>query len=127
MGVHIHDLTDGNVFLRANWWRWRTTAELIRRLEYFSDDRFDLLSDGLGELTVDEARLAADHLKTHVLARLSQGERIRLDGVITDIPDDGTFYRKPEEQHLNYSVDREWLADFVEFCNHCHGFYVTPY
>jgi hypothetical protein len=49
---------------------------------------------------------------------------VRLDGSVTDVPDDGTFHREPAEQFENYSASEAWLRTFAAFCRECGGFRV---
>jgi hypothetical protein len=124
MGVVISHLYDREQVLFASWWQWRPTVELIRSLGLFDDDRLDLLSDGIGELDATESKLIESHFEQHILPRIRTSQRFLLSGSITDDPDDGVFYRNPEEQHKNYSVDRAWLIKFMEFCSNSNGLYI---
>lgn len=124
MGVSIDDLRDRNRSVRCNWWNWRPTVELIRSLRLFDDHRLDMLSDGFGELTEAEAKQLAEGLERHVLPGLRPGQRVLLNGIVTEMPDDGTFYRDIAEQHKNYSAHYEWLVKFTEFCKESGGLYV---
>src|SRR5690242_3019869 len=98
MGVVISYLHDREQVLFASWWQWRPTVELIRSLGLFDDDRLDLLSDGIGEFDATESVLIASHFAQHILPSIQTSQRFLLSGSITDDPDDGVFYRKPEEQ-----------------------------
>lgn len=124
MGVDVHDLRDRTRFLHANWWQWRPTVELIRSLGLFDADRLDALSGGVGEFSRDEAHQIAELFDRTVLPRVGPGERVLLDGSVTSSSDDGTFYRDPDEQHRNYSVDGDWLLQFVEFSRGSAGLYI---
>lgn len=124
MGVDIHDSEDHRCTIHSNWWQWRSTVELIRSLDLLNGPRLDLLSDGMGELTEAEARQIASAFERQVLPGLHPDQRVLLDGAVTTEPDDGTFHRVPVEQHRNYSADRDWLIQFVAFCNECRGLYV---
>ncbi len=124
MGVDIDDLRDRGRSIHANWWQWRPTVELIRSLGLFDGERLDHLSDGCGEFTEAEARELAAALERRVLPGLQPGERVLLDGAVTQEPDDGTFHRAPQEQHRNYSAGYDWLVRFVAFCKESGGLYV---
>jgi hypothetical protein len=125
VGVDISDLRDRSRSLHANWWQWRPTVELIRTLGLFDGERLDHLSNGLGEFTEAEARQLAVTLEQQLLPTLRPGQRVLLDRAVTDVPDDGTFHRAPEEQHRNYSADYDWLVRFVAFCKESGGVYMS--
>jgi hypothetical protein len=74
------------------------------------------------EVTEEEARAVASFLEEKILPSIKPGERIMLDGTITNIPDGGIFYREPSEQFKNYSAREEWLRLFANFCQKCNGF-----
>jgi hypothetical protein len=126
VGVDINDLADRRRSIHASAWQWRPTVEVIRSLGLFDSERLDRLSKGIGEFNGEETRQLAQKLENEVLAHLRPGQRILYSGKITDEPDGGTFYRRPEELESNYSVDQEWLARFVGFCKSCQeGIYVS--
>jgi hypothetical protein len=52
-------------------------------------------------------------------ARLGEGERLLADGTVTDVPDDGTFYR--DDLTKNYSVRRETLVRIIDFLRSATG------
>jgi len=62
----------------------------------------------------------ADWIELDVLAELPHGARIMKDGATTLDIDGGTFYR--DDLTLNYSVDCDWLLEFVVFLRACGGF-----
>jgi hypothetical protein len=124
MGVDIHNLGDRSRWLHASWWQWRPAVELIRSLRLFDEKRLDDLSNGCGQITATEARQLAAALEEQVVSTLRSGQRVLLDGSVTAEPDDGTFYRSPEEQHRNYSADYDWLVAFVTFCKESDGLHI---
>jgi hypothetical protein len=124
MGVEIKDLRDPNRSIHANWWQWRPTVELIRSVGLFDDERVGLLSDGFGEFTESETRQFVAALEQQRLPSIQSGQRFLLDRALTEKPEDGMFYRAPEEQHKNYSVDNSWLVQFIDFCTGSGGLYV---
>lgn len=124
MGVHIVDEQNKDRFLRKNWWQWRPIVEAIRSLNLLDDERLDYLSDGIGSLTERECLQIAEELKTKVLPKIREGERMLLDGTVTDVPDDGHFYREQSEQQKNYSVSYESLSTFIDFCYASKGLHV---
>jgi hypothetical protein len=96
-------------------------VRLIGSLEQFDQRRPQIVGDGFGDFTADEARWIAAGLEEHVLPRLRPDERVRLDGTATDEPDDGTFHRTDDTTHLNYSVRYEDLVRLIEFCKTADG------
>ena len=111
-----NDIDDLNV----NVWRWGATMPLIQQSNILEPE-----VEIFGERTVD-ARMEtciklADWLELNILTKLEVGSRIKQTGEITCKPDDGTFYR--DDLSENYSVDREWLLQFVAFLRECGGFY----
>jgi hypothetical protein len=126
MGVWVCDSADKDRDLKVNWWAWRPTVELIRASGLLHDADCDHLSDGIGELDRPTCLAVAAFLEAELAKRaLAKGERILLDGTVTDVPDDGTFHREPSEQHKNYSVGAEWLSTFIEFLKTSDGIYVS--
>ena len=125
MGVILTDLTREDRSVDCNWWHWRPTIELLRSSGLIDAERLELMGyNGCAEVSETEARAVADFLEERVLSAIHPGERVLLDGTVTDVPDDGTFYREPSEQFKNYGAGEEWLRQFAAFCRECHGFYV---
>lgn len=125
MGVTLHDLASDEAVFDVNFWHWRALAEAVRRLDVLPAETVDLLHEPfVGELTEPEARLVAEAIQTRLLPTLPSDERVMLDGTRTTTPDDGTFYREPARQHLNYSTDRATLEEFATCCARCAGFRV---
>jgi hypothetical protein len=124
VGVDIDDLRDRSRSIHANWWQWRPTVELIRSFGLFDGERLDHLSNGFGEFTSSEAHRLAEAIEDRVLPELMTGQRVLLDGSVTEDPDNVTFHRPSEEQHRNYSADYDWLVRFVAFCKRSGGLYV---
>jgi hypothetical protein len=125
MGVDISDLQDRRVSIHASWWQWRPAVELIRVLALFDTRRLEHLSDGFGEFSAAEAHQLADRLEQGILSSLTAGQRVLLNGTVTDHPDDGIFHREPENQHQNCSLDYDWLNRFVAFCRASRGLYIS--
>ena len=117
--------TDEIVF-DTNFWHWRAIVEVVRGLAILPVECVDLMHEPfIGELTEAEARLVGAAIRDRVLPSLADDERVLLDGTRTTIPDDGTFYRVPAEQHRNYSTTRSVLETFAECCASCHGFRIS--
>ncbi len=82
-------------------------------------------SNGNGvKIEQEEAHLIGKTLYDEILPKLEPNKRMFINFTITDEPDDGTFYRNPEEMWKNYSVSYQWLKDFADFCLQSKGFQV---
>jgi len=80
----------------------------------------EIFGDRMVIANMDSCIKLADWLERNVLTVLTEGSRIKQTGAITSEPDDGTFHR--DDLAENYSVDREWLLEFVKFLRGCGGF-----
>jgi hypothetical protein len=126
VGVVLFDQeTDDSIF-NINFWHWRTIVEAIRSLDVLPTERVNSLHEPFfGELTQQEARVVAAAIRDRLLPTLRSDERLLLKGRRTTEPDNGTFYRDPDEQHKNYSTNREVLEKFAQCCEACNGFRVS--
>jgi hypothetical protein len=127
MTFHLTDIGNDKRIIFVNFWNWRPTAELLRRAGILDEKRLAELSMQLSRarVTKDEARDIARHLRETVLPNLPQVTRMLFDGSVTTAPDDGTFYKSPEDFHRNYGAIRSWLEEFASFCETCDGFEFT--
>lgn len=126
MGVCLTDQANEENFLLINFWNWRPTVSLVGYLiqpDEADPNRLERLAGGAGvDVSADEAKAIARFLLEQVLPNLGENGRILLDGSVTNEPDVGTLYSEPHEQWRNYSVQREWLEKFAQFCQSCQGF-----
>ena len=124
MGFDVTDLADESQVLFVNFWNWRPTVEIIRVANLLNAERLEGLHQQMSATRVsrDEARSIARYLRERVLPNLTPESRVMLDGTIITEPDDGTFYRNPEDLDRNYSATRPWLESFADFCASCGGF-----
>lgn len=108
----------------VNIWKWTAALELIKRLDIIGDARVrEMCRTATGmRIEADEAELIGRTIAEKVIPELGPGKRIFANGTITDTPDDGTFYKEPEEQWRNYSISTDWLRDFADFCLRSKGF-----
>ena len=126
MGVTLFDRTTNQIAFDTNFWHYRAIVEAIRSLGVLPDEKVNSLHEswvGNG-LTVEEARLVAEAIRTRLLPTLRDDERLLLDGRRTTEADDGTLHRAPADIHKNYSTNRKVLEQFVKFCETCNGFEV---
>jgi hypothetical protein len=128
MGVIISDLGDKQPPLKLAWWAWRPILGLILASNSLTDTDGVRLSaiavTDLLEASAAEAKSIAEYLENRVLAQMKPNERLLQDGTLSSKPDDGHFYRDPEEAVKNYSVDYDTLTTFMQFCKKCDGFTV---
>jgi len=106
--------------LNVNVWRWGATMPLIQQSNILEPD-VEIIGDRMVIAKMDSCIKLANWLERDILTQLSDGTRIKQTGEITSEPDDGTFHR--DNLAENYSVDREWLRQFVFFLRECGGFY----
>jgi hypothetical protein len=126
VGVSLFDRKTNEIVFDVNFWHYRAIVEAIRSLDVLPEETVDALHEswqGTG-LTTEEARVVAEAIRTRLLPTLGEDERLLSDGARTTEPDDGTFYREPAEQHLNYSTNRRVLERFAGCCETCNGFSV---
>jgi hypothetical protein len=105
--------------LNVNSWPWGATMALIQQSNILKAG-VEIYGDRMVFARMDSCARLADWFEGQVLSNLERGSRIMSDGTITTDPDDGTFHREAIAD--NYSVDREWLLDFVSFLRQCGGF-----
>ena len=116
--MSVHLCTADGRDLKVNAWNWGTLHELVERAGWFDEDTWAPLRYN-GGVELDAAATA--RLATEVLPRMRPGERALLDGSITDVPDDGTFYRGEDELWKNYSLDHDVLVAIIEFLRAAGG------
>jgi hypothetical protein len=124
MGFNLTDVGNDRRIIFVNFWNWRPTVEVLRQAGLLDEERLAELGMQFSRtrVTKDEARAIAHHLREKVLPSLPQAARILLDGSVTTEPDDGTFYKSPQDFHRNYGAIRSWLEEFASFCETCDGF-----
>jgi hypothetical protein len=126
MGVSLFDQASNAIIFDVNFWHWRAIVEAVRSLRVLPEPRVDALHESwIGELTQVEARLVAFAIRRKLLPTLRDDERLLMDGQRTTEPDDGTLYRELEDQHKNYSTNRQILEEFAKCCETCGGFRVA--
>lgn len=111
-----NDIEDLNV----NVWRWGATMTLIQQSSILEPE-IEIFSERMIIAKAESCIKLADWLELNILANLPDASRIKQSGTIANEPDDGTFYR--DDLSENYSIDREWLLQFITFLRKCAGFY----
>ena len=113
--------SDGRT-LAVNAWNWGVLHHLVASAVVLPDPVWEpKRSGGGGDLDADQVAALAAFLADTVLPRLDDGERMFFDGTITDVPDDGTFYRDEAEMWKNYSLRRDVLVGVIEFLRRAGG------
>jgi hypothetical protein len=116
--------------LMLNWWNWRPLVAMLVRAGILPEGEREercLASFCGGRLSAQEALRAAYYIEA-LLPTLEPDERVLLDGARTQEP---INYHTPiselshQEIWVSYSVKREVLAKFAEFCRRSGGFEVS--
>jgi hypothetical protein len=102
--------------LKVNAWNWGVLHHVVERHGLFPAEVWEIARYNAGaELDASQAVALADFLERDVLPRIPAGSRMFFTGDVTDVPDDGTFYRKEDELWRNYSLTHEVLASVIAF------------
>jgi hypothetical protein len=123
MGFWVLDQKDEANALKINAWNWRPTLVMLEQFQILDAEQLERMSfnGGNGNATVEQARVIAQKLKI-MLEPLGPGDRFLLDRSTTTEPDDFVFHQ--EDLGKNYGASREWLEQFMNFCEGCQGFRV---
>ena len=126
MSFSLHDLGSENFEFNANVWNWKAALEIIKSLDIMSEGTIRQMGyNATGvKVDVDDAHTIGSAIRDKILPKLSENARMFADLRITDEPDDMTLHRDDDEQWKNYSVTREWLKEFSEFCLRSKGFQI---
>ena len=113
---------EGGADLDVNAWNWGVLHHLVDNAGLFPEEVWaPKRYSGGGELDAAQVKALADFLEETVLPALQPGERLFFDGTITDVPDDGTFYREESEQWKNYSLQHAVLERVIAFLREAGG------
>jgi len=126
MSFTLHDIGSENFQFSSNVWHWKAALEIIKSLDLMSESKVRQMgynATGM-KVSVDDAHAIGEAIRNSILPKLSENARMFADLRITDEPDDMTLHRDDDEQWKNYSVTREWLAEFADFCLRSKGFQV---
>lgn len=126
MSFTLHDLGSENFEFSANVWTWKAALEIIKRLDIVSEGKIRQMGySATGtKVEADDAHAIGAAIQNKILPKLSEKGRMFADHRITDEPDDMTLHRDDDDQWKNYSVTREWLSEFSEFCLTSKGFQI---
>jgi len=112
----------GDRRLKLNAWNWGVLHAFVARGAILPGEDWDLKRHGAGEdLDALQVALLADFLERELLPLLRPGERLFYDGTVTDVPDDGTFFRAEDELWKNYSLHRDVLVEVIAFLRDAGG------
>lgn len=126
MSFTLHDLGSEKFEFTSNVWTWKAALEVIKSLDLVSEGMIRQMGYNATGMKVDveDAHAIGEGIRNKILPKLSPEGRIFADLRVTDEPDDMTLHRDDDEQWKNYSVTREWLNDFSEFCIRSKGFQI---
>lgn len=126
MSFTLHDTGSENYTFSSNVWNWKAALEVIKSLDVVSEGTVRQMAyNATGvKIGIDDAHALGNAIREKILPKLEPDKRIYGDLHITDSPDDMTLHRDGDDQWKNYSVSRDWLADFAEFCLKSKGFQV---
>lgn len=104
----------GGETLDMNAWNWGVLHYFVADAQLI--DGWDSWREGYGDdLDAAQVNALAGFLENDLLKRMKPGERIFYTGGVTDVPDDGTFFREESEMWKNYSLRHEVLVEFIAF------------
>ena len=126
MSFTLIDKGSENFEFRSNVWSWKAALDIIKSFDVMSEGKIRQMGYNATGVSVDQedASMIGELIKEKVLPRVEPGKRMFADLSVTETPDDGVIYKDQDEQWKNYSVDREWLTEFSEFCLKCKGFQI---
>ena len=126
MSFTLIDQGSENFEFKSSVWSWKAAIEIIKSLDVVSEGKVRQMAYNATGVSVDqiEANEIGKRLKEEVMPKVGDGMRMFADLSVTEAPDDGTIYRDEDEKYKNYSVDREWLNEFSDFCSRCKGFQI---
>ncbi len=126
MSFTLTDMGSENFEFYANVWHWKAAVEIIRSLDVLSEGSLKQMGYNATGVKVsrDDAHEIGSRIRSEILPKVPAGSRIFADLSVTDAPDDMTLHRDHDDQWKNYSVDREWLTEFSDFCLRSKGFQV---
>ena len=126
MSFSLHDLGSEQFEFNANVWTWKAALEIIKSLDIVSEGKIRQMGyNATGvKVDIDDAHAIGGAIRDTILPKVSENARMFADLRITDEPDDMTLHRDDDEQWKNYSVTRDWLKEFSEFCLRSKGFQI---
>ena len=126
MSFTLHDLGSENFEFSANVWSWKAALEIIKSLDIVSEGKIRQMGyNATGvKMDVDDAHAIGEAIRNSIHPNLSDKGPMFADLRITDETDDMTLHRDDDDQWKNFSVTRDWLKDFADFCVRSKGFQI---
>ncbi len=126
MSFTLIDLGSENFEFTANVWNWKAALEVIKSLDIIGEGAVRQMTyNATGvKVSLEDAHDIGTRIQHEILPKLVPNKRMFADLSITDAPDDKTLYRDADEEWKNYSVTRDWLEEFADFCLKSKGFQV---
>ena len=126
MSFTLIDQSSENFEFSSNIWNWKAALEIIKSLDIISEGKVRQMGyNATGtKVDIDDAHAIGAAIRDKVLPKIPDNGRMFADLRVTDEPDDMTLHRDDDEQWKNYSVTRDWLSDFSEFCLKSKGFQI---
>ncbi len=126
MSFTLIDQSSENFEFRSSVWNWKAALEIIKSFDVISEAKIRQMGYNATGVAVsqEEAQMIGEQIAEKILPKLETGFRMFADQSISEAVDDGTIYKDEDEQWKNYSVDREWLTEFSEFCLKSKGFQI---
>lgn len=126
MSFKFLDQSSENFEFSANVWNWKAALEIIKSLDIISEGKIRQMSyNATGmKVDIDDAHTIGTAIRDQILPKIPENGRMFADLRVTDEPDDMTLHRDDDEQWKNFSVTRDWLSDFSEFCLRSKGFQI---
>jgi hypothetical protein len=102
--------------LRVSSWDWGALHSFVEQAQIFPEQVWEKMRvESNNTLEAPDVLKLAEFLERVLLKRLKPGQRLLLDGTVTDVPDDGTFYREESELWKDYGLKYESLLEIVTF------------
>lgn len=126
MSFTLHDLGSDGLQFNANVWNWKAALELVKNLDILSEGIIRQMGySGTGvRVEIEDAHAIGGAIRDAVLPKIPPNGRMFGDLRVTSEPDDMTLHRNDDDQWKNYSVTREWLNEFSQFCLQSKGFQI---
>ena len=126
MSFTLHDLGSEGYEFSVNVWSWKAALEVIRSLNIVSEGAVRQMTYNATGVKIghDDAHEIGSRIRNEILPKVGAKQRMLADLSVTDAPDDMTLHRDEDDQWKNYSVSREWLEEFSDFCLKSKGFQV---
>lgn len=126
MSFTLIDQGSENFEFRSSVWNWKAALEIIKSFDVISEGTIRQMAYNATGVSVsqEDAHMIGEKIIEEILPKIKTGYRMFGDQSVSEGADDGTIYKDEDDQWKNYSVDREWLTEFSEFCLKSKGFQI---